>query len=90
MLVSAALLGRVQVLPLLTCGEPKGESWRKFGKRRLEGKKKKKRSMIVQISFRYLREIFLSASSCCQELDLNSRLVGGKKMDDVQHIWAAA
>lgn len=35
--------------------------------------------MIVQISFRYLREIFLSASSCCQELDLNSRLVGGKK-----------
>lgn len=87
MLVSAALLGRVQVLPLLTCAEPKGESWRKFGKRRLEGKK---RSMIVQISFRYLREIFLCASSCCQELNRNSRLVGGKKMADVQHIWAAA
>lgn len=77
MLVSAALLGRVQVLPLVTCKEPKGESWRKFGKRRLE--EKKERSMIVQISFRYLREIFLSASSCCQELDLNSRLIGGKK-----------
>lgn len=35
--------------------------------------------MIVQISFRYLREIFLSASSCCQELDLNSALLEEKK-----------